>query len=261
MPADVTRSTDAGQADGVRSATATLGTATATDNVGVASLDAHGRAGREPLPDRRDDDHAGRRPTSSATRPSTTQKVTVVDTEKPVLAVPPHVTPPDRRHRHLRRRSPTPSSAPRRATDNSGSVTIVRSGVPAGNVFPVGTTTITYTATDAAGNVTTATQTVTVTRQAPVVTVAVDRRERQRVPARPDRLHVTRTVNVLDPVVDQPRLGRHGEPRHRLHGHRRPAARSRERHDADARGRRRERDDHRDARRRHDRRERRDRAS
>ena len=29
------------------------------------------------------------------------------------------------------------------ATDNAGSVTIVRSGVPAGNVFPVGKTTIT----------------------------------------------------------------------------------------------------------------------
>ena len=57
------------------------------------------------------------------------------------------------------------------ATDNSGSVTIVRTGVPAGNVFPVGTTTITYTATDAAGNVTTATQTVTVSQPVPVISV------------------------------------------------------------------------------------------
>src|SRR5207302_1788692 len=49
------------------------------------------------------------------------------------------------------------------ATDNSGSaVTITRSGVPAGNLFPIGVTTITYTATDAAGNVTSGTQTVTV---------------------------------------------------------------------------------------------------
>ena len=52
------------------------------------------------------------------------------------------------------------------ASDNSGSVTIDRTGVPAGNVFPVGTTTITYTATDASGNVTTVTQTVTVSRPA-----------------------------------------------------------------------------------------------
>ena len=48
------------------------------------------------------------------------------------------------------------------ASDNSGSVSVDRSGVPSGNVFPVGTTTITYTATDGAGNSTTASQTVTV---------------------------------------------------------------------------------------------------
>jgi glucose/arabinose dehydrogenase len=39
---------------------------------------------------------------------------------------------------------------------------VTRTGVPAGNVFPVGTTTITYSATDGAGLTTTATQTVTV---------------------------------------------------------------------------------------------------
>jgi hypothetical protein len=48
------------------------------------------------------------------------------------------------------------------ATDNAGSVSIERSGVPAGNNFPVGTTTITYVATDDAGNSASATQTVTV---------------------------------------------------------------------------------------------------
>jgi hypothetical protein len=48
------------------------------------------------------------------------------------------------------------------ATDNAGSVSIERSGVPAGNIFPVGTTTINYTATDDAGNSASATQTVTV---------------------------------------------------------------------------------------------------
>ncbi len=40
------------------------------------------------------------------------------------------------------------------ATDNAGNVSITRTGVPAGNIFPVGTTTITYTATDDAGNTT-----------------------------------------------------------------------------------------------------------
>jgi endonuclease G len=49
------------------------------------------------------------------------------------------------------------------AADNTGNVTVERTGVPAGNVFPVGSTTITYTATDAAGNSAQATQIVTVT--------------------------------------------------------------------------------------------------
>ena len=93
------------------------------------------------------------------------QLVTVVDTEKPVLTVPagrdpagrgtasPSIVITDAELGTRHRRPTTPAS-----------VTIVRTGVPAGNVFPVGTTTITYTATDAAGNVTTGTQTVTVTR-------------------------------------------------------------------------------------------------
>jgi sugar lactone lactonase YvrE len=49
-------------------------------------------------------------------------------------------------------------------SDNcSGTVAITRSGVPYGNFFPVGTTTITWTATDAAGNRASATQEVRVT--------------------------------------------------------------------------------------------------
>src|SRR6185503_14780367 len=49
------------------------------------------------------------------------------------------------------------------ASDNGvGAVTITRSGVPAGNIFPLGSTTITYTATDAGGNTASATQHVTV---------------------------------------------------------------------------------------------------
>jgi hypothetical protein len=48
------------------------------------------------------------------------------------------------------------------ANDNSGSVNVSRNGVASGNVFPVGTTTVTYTATDGAGNTASATQTVTV---------------------------------------------------------------------------------------------------
>jgi hypothetical protein len=49
------------------------------------------------------------------------------------------------------------------ATDNCPGVgPVTRSGVPAGNVFPVGTTTVTYSATDAHGNTGSATQVVTV---------------------------------------------------------------------------------------------------
>ncbi|HET9478033.1 MAG TPA: DNA/RNA non-specific endonuclease, partial [Pyrinomonadaceae bacterium] len=48
------------------------------------------------------------------------------------------------------------------AADNSGNVSVARTGVPSGNIFPVGTTTVTYTATDDAGNSAQATQTVTV---------------------------------------------------------------------------------------------------
>jgi hypothetical protein len=98
-----------------------------------------------------------------------TQRITISDTEKPVLVVPPSLT------RQASGTSLTITDAElgtATTSDNSGAVTLVRSGVPAGNVFPVGTTTITYTATDAAGNVTTGTQTVTVTGRVSVIGVA-----------------------------------------------------------------------------------------
>jgi hypothetical protein len=50
---------------------------------------------------------------------------------------------------------------PPTATDNC-SATVTRSGVPAGNQFPVGTTTVVYTATDAGGTTRSVTQHVTV---------------------------------------------------------------------------------------------------
>ena len=52
------------------------------------------------------------------------------------------------------------------ANDNC-TVNVARTGVPAGNFFPVGTTVITYTATDSAGLTATATQNVTVTDGTP----------------------------------------------------------------------------------------------
>jgi len=49
------------------------------------------------------------------------------------------------------------------AVDNCPGLTVTKTGVPAGNLFPVGITTITYTATSINGLTKTATQTVTVT--------------------------------------------------------------------------------------------------
>jgi uncharacterized repeat protein (TIGR01451 family) len=56
--------------------------------------------------------------------------------------------------------------------DNCAGVTVTRSGVPAGNAFPVGNTVVTYTATDASGNTAQDTQTVTVVDNTPPVVTA-----------------------------------------------------------------------------------------
>ncbi|MEK9139048.1 MAG: HYR domain-containing protein, partial [Bacteroidota bacterium] len=53
------------------------------------------------------------------------------------------------------------------ASDNCPGATVSRSGVPAGNFFSIGKTTITYIATDASGNTATATQTVNVIDNTP----------------------------------------------------------------------------------------------
>ena len=98
-----------------------------------------------------------------------TQKITVTDTQKPVLTVPPAVTVTV---------SSTQTSTfisdaqlgSASATDSAGAVTIVRTGVPTGNIFPLGKTTITYTATDPNGNTAVGTQIVTVTGPPIVVT-------------------------------------------------------------------------------------------
>jgi hypothetical protein len=88
--------------------------------------------------------------------------ITVVDTTPPSLVSPASLT-----------LSPEPGTCGVSISDAQlgqatvgdncpGGMTITRAGVPANHLFPVGTTTITYTVTDAAGNTATATQTVTV---------------------------------------------------------------------------------------------------
>ena len=104
---------------------------------------------------------------------SCTQRITVVavgDTQGPQLTAPPNVIVDTNSCGQIVGETELGTAT---ATDNCGSVNISRSGVPAGNFFPTGTTTLTYTATDGAGNTTTATQTVTV-RENPAIPPTVN---------------------------------------------------------------------------------------
>ncbi|MBC7931667.1 MAG: HYR domain-containing protein, partial [Rubrivivax sp.] len=100
-----------------------------------------------------------------------TVNINVVDTQAPIVTDPPDVTVST---------GPGASSCgtvvsdaqlgTATATDGcEGSLAVTRTGVPAGNFFPVGTTVVTYSATDAAGHTGTATQNVTVIDNTPPV--------------------------------------------------------------------------------------------
>jgi hypothetical protein len=94
-----------------------------------------------------------------------TQTITVVDKEKPVLKVP----------APLARSTEATSCAAATgawlgsatASDNCSGVVTLTNDAPAS--FPLGTTTVTYQAVDAAGNIATATQLVTITNDTPVI--------------------------------------------------------------------------------------------
>ena len=95
--------------------------------------------------------------------------VTVVDQTPPTVTVPPEVTVAT---------GPGAASCGAFVSDtllgtalasDNCSVTVTRSGVPAGNFFPVGATIVTYTATDGAGNTASATQNVNVIDDTPPV--------------------------------------------------------------------------------------------
>ncbi len=98
-----------------------------------------------------------------------TQIVTVIDNTPPVLNVPGAVTAytgPGATSCDTVVSDATLGTAT--ATDNCPGIgAISRTGVPSGNVFPVGTTTINYSVTDAHGNTSTGTQVVTVIDNTP----------------------------------------------------------------------------------------------
>jgi hypothetical protein len=159
VPGNVSRGNDAGKTTAFVS-DSTIGTATATDNVpGVTVTRAGVPAGNIfPL--------GVTTITWTAldvfgNQTVKTQTVTVTDAVKPTISVPANVnlSIPASQSSVVVTNAQLGTAT---ASDNSGVVTLTRSGVPAGNVFGPGTTTITYTAVDAAGNTTVATQTVTV---------------------------------------------------------------------------------------------------
>jgi uncharacterized repeat protein (TIGR01451 family) len=100
-----------------------------------------------------------------------TVSVNIVDTTDPLITAPPNVsvnTGPGASSCGVVISNATLGTAT--ASDGcSASVTVTRTGVPAGNNFPVGTTIVTYTADDGHGHTKSAQQSVTVTDNTPPV--------------------------------------------------------------------------------------------
>lgn len=106
---------------------------------------------------------------TSSAGPDCSFKVTISDAQNPAVTAPPDVslnTGPGSTSCGLLIDDATLGAAT--ASDNC-SASLTRAGVPAGNVFPVGTTGVVYTATDPSGHTAQATQTVTVKDNTPPV--------------------------------------------------------------------------------------------
>jgi hypothetical protein len=163
-PADVTVNTGPGATScGTVVSDATLGSATANDNcpgVTISRVPAGNNfaVGTTNVIYTATD--------ASGNTASAVQHVTVVDDTPPVVTAPAAVTlytGPDATSCGVTVSDLDGTLGAGSATDNCPSVGAVsRSGVPAGNNFPVGNTTLTYSATDAHGNTASATQVVTV---------------------------------------------------------------------------------------------------
>ena len=146
-PAAITTSNDPGQC----SAVVNPGTATATDNCDNTPTIAATRSDNQPL--------NAPYPVGSTTitwtatddannQSSCTQTITVNDTELPTISCPSSIT--------LEPTCPTGAigtyTTPVGADNCPGAITTRTAGLASGSVFPIGTTTVTYSVTDAAGN-------------------------------------------------------------------------------------------------------------
>ncbi|HEX8173570.1 MAG TPA: PxKF domain-containing protein [Pyrinomonadaceae bacterium] len=111
--------------------------------------------------------------TDSSDRTASCQQtvtVTVNDTTPPTITAPANVTvstPPDTAGSCGMVVGESELGTPVTDDNCTATLNVARTGIPSGNFFPVGTTTITYTVKDSAGNAATATQTVTVVDATP----------------------------------------------------------------------------------------------
>jgi HYR domain/Domain of unknown function DUF11 len=166
-PANITRSTDPGTC----SATVNPGTATATDNCDTSVTISGTRSDSQPLnaPYPKGTTTITWTATDDANNSSTcAQTVTVNDTEPPTISCPSNIT---------KNNDPGVCGAvvtyttPVGSDNCAGATTVQTAGLPSGSTFPVGTTTNTFRVTDASGNATSCSFTVTVNDvEPPVIT-------------------------------------------------------------------------------------------
>lgn len=98
---------------------------------------------------------------------SASQTVTVVDNTPPTIAAPANVVVSTGAGATTCGVTVSDAQLGSATASDNCTVTVSRLGVPSGNMFPVGTTTVTYKATDGSGNSVSATQTVTVIDNTP----------------------------------------------------------------------------------------------